>query len=62
MSVDASLLKKGVKVSLSNGRHVVVNGCYMSPDGIVVIAKDGDLRFNHNIPLRDVVDIVKEGD
>ena len=48
MSVDASKLKKGVKIRLETGEVLIVRGCYMSTTGIMVTAGD-DWLLDHGV-------------
>lgn len=61
MNVDVNELQKGRKIVVKGGRTLTVRGCYLSPSGIVVTAKEGNQLVDQNIPLREVESIVKEG-
>ena len=58
MSVDATEIKKGVKIKVK-GKTFTVKGSFMSTDGIVVTAKEGSNLFDHSIPLKDIEEVVK---
>lgn len=60
MSVDASKLKKGVKIRLETGEVLIVRGCYMSTTGIMVTAKDNpSTATDRNVPIQAVREIVE---
>lgn len=58
---DITQIKKGVKIKVKDGRILTVRGCYLSTDGVVVTAKDGEMLVDQNIPFKDVLEVVTEG-
>ena len=56
MSVDASKLKKGVKIK-AGGRTLEVRGSYMSSTGLVITAKEGGMLVDQNIPFEKIEEI-----
>ena len=58
MSVDASKLRKGVKIKVGP-RLLEVRGSYMSTTGLVITAKEGGMLVDQNIPF-EKIDEIKE--
>lgn len=62
--IDVTQLRKGVKVKTKpgvggpNGLVLVVRNSYMSNDGLVIVAKEGNNLCDHNIPLDSLLEVV----
>jgi hypothetical protein len=56
VSVDASKLRKGVKIKVG-GRILEVRGSYISTTGLVVTAKEGGMLVDQNIPFEKIEEI-----
>lgn len=59
MSVEASQIRKGQKIRLENGRVLVVRGSFLSTEGIVITAREGQAQFDWSIPLKDIKEIIE---
>lgn len=55
--VDVLKLRKGAEILLKDGRKGIVNGCYMSGDGVVIRAKTGGGICDENIPLENIQEV-----
>ena len=55
--IDVLKLRKGAEILLKDGRKGIVKGCYMSTEGVVVMAKTGGGISEENIPLDDIAEV-----
>ena len=59
--IDASLVKPGTVILMSDDQKITVTGAYMSTDGIVFRGKsDPGTLCERNCPLADIKTIVTE--
>jgi hypothetical protein len=59
VNIDITKLVKGARIRLSTGEVLTIVGCYMSPDGIVVTAKqDPNSLVGRNVPLSQIEEIL----
>ena len=56
-AVDVLKLRKGAKIILKDGRPGIVKGCFMSTEGVVVMAKTGGGICDENIPLENIAEV-----
>lgn len=57
IQVDVLKLRKGAQILLKDGRKGVVKGCYMSTEGVVVMAKTGGGVADENVPLDNIAEV-----
>lgn len=57
--IDLSEIKAGTKVRLSDGAVGSVVGSYLSTEGLVLLVKVGDGIVSRNVPVVNVLEIVK---
>jgi hypothetical protein len=55
--VDVLKLRKGAEIVLKDGRKGIVKGCYMSTEGVIVMAKTGGGICDENIPLENIAEV-----
>lgn len=55
MSVDIAALRKGSRLTLKDGRTVIVQGLFMSSEGPVVMAKNAPSELTaQNVPVSEI--------
>lgn len=57
--VDVLKLRKGKTITLKSGERLIIQGAYMSGDGVVITAKsDPAQTVARNIPLEQIVEVL----
>lgn len=58
VEIDVLQLRKGRKIVLKTGETLVVQGAYMSSDGVVITAKDNHASLvARNVPLAQIAEV-----